>query len=182
MLSGKKLAKVCRERAIQDSQLADHLARGGMSRDEALSAVRKWKKGLYTPMPSKEDVERLATALGVEISDISEWRASCRYAPMSARKVRLVTQLIAGRPVQDALDLLTFTNKRAAPTVKKVLQNAIANADEQEADVDALVVSEARADQAGRRLGTKQWFPKDRGRAHPIRKEASHIHITVSEG
>ena len=54
-------------------------------------------------------------------------------------------------------------------------------ADEQEADVDNLYVSEARVDQAGRRIGTKAWHPKDRGRAHPIRKQASHIHITVSE-
>jgi len=182
MLSGKKLTDICKERKISDSQLAEHLAHGGMNRDEALSAVRNWKKGLYSPSPDKDAVERLATALGVETGAISEWRASYRYAPMSARKVRLVTQLIAGRDVQDALDLLTFTNKRAAPTIKKVLQNAIANADEQEADVDGLVVAEARVDQAGRRIGTKQWFPKDRGRAHPIRKEASHIHITVSEG
>ena len=101
---------------------------------------------------------------------------------MSPRKVRLVTQLINGRHVQDALDVLTFTHKRAAAAIKKVLQSAIANADEQEADVENLYVSEARVDQAGRRIGTKAWHPKDRGRAHPIRKEASHIHVTVSEG
>ncbi|MCI0498785.1 MAG: 50S ribosomal protein L22 [Planctomycetales bacterium] len=182
MLSGKKLTDVCKERAISDGQLAEHLAHGGMSKEDALSAVRNWKKCLYSPTPGKDDVQRLATALGVETGAISEWRASYRYAPMSARKARLVTELIAGREVQDALDLLTFTHKRAAPAIKKVLQNAIANADEQEADVDALIVAEARVDQAGRRIGTKQWFPKDRGRAHPIRKEASHIHITVSEG
>lgn len=182
MLSGKKLTQVCKERKIGDVQLADHLARGGMSKDDALSAVRNWKKCLYRPIPGKEDVERLASALGVEAGAISEWHASLQYAPMSASKVRLVTQLIAGRDVQDALDLLTFTHKRAAPAIKKVLQSAIANADEQEADVDNLYVSEARADQAGRRIGTKAWHPKDRGRAHPIRKEATHIYITVSEG
>ena len=66
--------------------------------------------------------------------------------------------------------------------MKKLLQSAIANADEQEADVDNLYVFEARADQAGRRIGTKAWHPKDRGRAHAIRKEASHIYVTVSEG
>ncbi|MHC5082333.1 MAG: 50S ribosomal protein L22 [Planctomycetota bacterium] len=112
---------------------------------------------------------------------MSEWVSSYRYAPMSASKARLVTQLIAGRDVQDALDLLTFTNKRAAVHVKKVLQSAIASADEQEADVDNLYVCEARVDQAGRRIGTKAWHPKDRGRAHPICKQASHIYVTVSE-
>lgn len=182
MLSGKKLNKVCKERKIGDGQLADHLSRGDMSRDEALSAVRNWKQELYVPIPVREDVERLCSALGVEAGEISEWRVSYRYAPMSASKARLVTQMIAGREVQDALDLLTFTHRRAAPAVKKLLQSAIANADEQEADVDNLYVSEARVDQAGRRIGTKAWHPKDRGRAHPIRKEASHIHITVSEG
>jgi large subunit ribosomal protein L22 len=182
MLSGKKLADMCKKQGVSDSQLAEHLARGGMSQDESLSAVGNWKKCLYSPTPGKEDVERLASALGVEVSAVSEWRVSYRYAPMSARKARLVSQLIAGRDVQDALDLLTFTHKRAAPAIKKLLQSAIANADEQEADVDNLFVSEARVDQAGRRIGTKAWHPKDRGRAHPIRKEASHIHITVSEG
>lgn len=182
MLSGKKLTKLCKDQNVSDGQLAEHLARGGMSKKDALMAIRNWKKCLYKPAPSAEDVDRLASALGVEKPAVSEWRASYRYAPMSASKVRLVTQLIAGRDVQDALDLLSFTHKRAAPAIKKVLQNAIANADEQEADVDNLYVSEARVDQAGRRIGTKAWHPKDRGRAHPIRKEASHIHVTVSEG
>lgn len=182
MLSGKKLAEVSKKSNVGDVQLAEHLARGGMSKDDALSAIGNWKQCKYTPIPGKEDVERLASALSVETGAISEWRASLRYAPMSASKVRLVTQLIAGRDVQDALDLLTFTHKRAAPAIKKLLQSAVANADEQEADVDNLYVAEARADQAGRRIGTKAWHPKDRGRAHPIRKEASHIYVTVSEG
>lgn len=182
MLSGKKLKDVCNEQKVSDSQLAEHLAHGGMNRDQAKTAIKNWKNGKFASKPSREDVERLASGLGVEVSAISEWAASHRYAPMSARKVRLVTDLIAGRDVQDALDVLTFTNKRAAYHVKKVLQSAIANADEHEADVDNLFVFEARADQAGRRIGTKSWHPKDRGRAHPIRKEASHIHVTVSQG
>jgi len=162
-------------------ELAGHLARGGRKENQATAAIRNWQKGQFTPQPSVEDVQHLAQALGVEVQEISEWRASYRYAPMSARKVRLVTQLIDGRDVQDALDVLKFTSKRAAESVRKVLQSAIANADEQEADVDNLIVTEARADQAGRRIGTKAWHPKDRGRAHPIRKEASHIYVTVSQ-
>ena len=65
--------------------------------------------------------------------------------------------------------------------VDKVLKSAVANADEQQAGVDNLYVSEARVDDAGLRIGTKRWIPKDRGRAHPIRKKACHIHITVTE-
>ena len=100
---------------------------------------------------------------------------------MSARKVRLVTDLIVGRGVQDAMDVLKFTRKRAASMVDKVLKAAVADADEQQADVDTLYVSEARVDEAGVRLGTKRWMPKDRGRAHPIRKTACHIHVTVTQ-
>ncbi|MHC4362672.1 MAG: 50S ribosomal protein L22 [Planctomycetota bacterium] len=100
---------------------------------------------------------------------------------MSARKVRLVTQLIVGRSVQDAMDILKFTRKRAATVVDKVLKSAVADADEQQADVDNLYVSEARVDDAGIRIGTKRWMPKDRGRAHPIHRKACHIYITVSQ-
>ncbi|RKY12795.1 MAG: hypothetical protein DRP52_04310, partial [Planctomycetota bacterium] len=66
MLSGKKLTQVCKERKISDGQLAEHLAHGGMSTEDALGVVRNWKKELYIPAPGKEDVERLVSALGVE--------------------------------------------------------------------------------------------------------------------
>ena len=181
MLNVKKFNEVCRDRKIGVKELAVSLARGGLSADEAATAIRNWQKGLMSPVPSREAIGHLAETLGVEVQEISEWKASYRYAPMSARKVRLVTTLINGRDAQDALDLLKFTRKRAAEAVRKVLQSAIANADEQEADVDNLIVTEARCDQAGRRIGTKAWHPKDRGRAHPIRKEASHIYVTVSQ-
>ena len=181
MLSGSRLKEICAQQNIGVEQLAGHLAHGGFDQDSAARALKNWQKGLYKPMPQVDDVERLADALGVEPVELSVWQASYRYAPMSARKVRFVTQLIAGRNVQDALDVLKFTRKRAAEMVAKLLKSAIANADEQEADVEKLYVYEARADGAGRRIGTKTWIPKDRGRAHPICKEASHIHVTVAE-
>jgi large subunit ribosomal protein L22 len=181
MLSAKKFNQVCQRQKMTAQQLASHLVRGGRTAKEAVSAIRNWQKGLMTPKPNLDDVRRLAEALGVEVQEISEWRAVYRYAPMSPRKVHLVTQLIQGREVQDALDVLQFTRKRAAEAVRKVLQSAVANADEQEADVENLVVTEARVDPAGRRIGTKAWRAKDRGRAHPIRKEASHIVVTVSQ-
>jgi large subunit ribosomal protein L22 len=182
MLSATKLKDVSDQRKMTAEELAESIARGNFEGKKAAAAVRNWKKGLFKPEPRQEDVERLAEALGVEAGDLADWRSSCRYAPMSARKVRLVTQLIVGRSVQDAMDILKFTRKRAAPMVDKVLKAAVADADEQQADVEALYVAEARVDDAGVRLGTKRWIPKDRGRAHPIRKRACHIHVTVTQG
>ena len=79
------------------------------------------------------------------------------------------------------MDVLKFTKKRAATMIDKVLKSAVAGADEQQADMENLYVSSARADDAGVRVGTKRWIPKDRGRAHPIRKKACHIYVTVAQ-
>jgi ribosomal protein L22 len=65
--------------------------------------------------------------------------------------------------------------------INKALKSAVANADEQQADVDNLYVNTARIDDAGIRVGTKRFIEKDRGRAHPIHKKACHIHITVTQ-
>ena len=100
-------------------QLAGQLVRAGLDKQDAISAVKNWQHGLFKPIPSSEDVKRLATALGVEPNDIAGWCSTCRYAPFAPRKARLVTQLIAGRTVQDALDILKFTRKRAAEMISK---------------------------------------------------------------
>lgn len=181
MLSTEKLNEKMKDLGIKSVVLADGLARSGFDKKEAVSAVQNWQKGLLKPIPKAEDIKRLADTLGVETTDISQWKASIKYAPGSPHKARLVTKLISGLEVQDALDTLKFTNKRAASMVIKVLKSAVANADENAADVENLYVSEARVDSAGVRIGTKRWIPKDRGRANPIRKMASHIHITVAE-
>jgi large subunit ribosomal protein L22 len=181
MLSVYKLNELCQEKQISVDELAGHLARGGFNRQKAMSAVKNWQKGLFKPEPQTEDVRRLATALSVEVNDLVDWRSSYRFAPMSAQKARLVTQLITGRRVQEAMDILKFTRKRAASMIDKVLRSAVADADEQQADVDNLYVSSARVDDAGIRIGTKRWIPKDRGRAHPIRKRACHIQVTVTQ-
>ena len=107
------------------------------------------------------------------------WKSTHRYARISPRKVRLVTALIAGRPVNEALDVLRFTRKRASVFVDKVLRTAMADADEQEADVRKLFVHEARVDEGPT---IKRFRPKDRGRAHPIMKRTSHIVVAVGEG
>ena len=181
MLSANKLKELCQRQQMDVEQLADQLVRGGLDKGKAISAVKNWQKGLFKPKPRAGDIRRLAAALSAEVNDLLDWRSSCRFAPLSARKARLVTQLIAGRSVQDAMDILKFTRKRAATMIDKVLKSAVADADEQQADVDNLYISSARVDEAGVRIGTKRWMPKDRGRAHPIRKKACHIHITVTQ-
>lgn len=181
MLSAKKLNKLCKERQVGTGQLADNLSRAGLDKKKAISAVRNWKNGLMKPIPKKEDIQHLARGLSAEVSDISSWTSSYSYAPMSATKARLVSELIVGLPVQTALDTLKFTPKRAASMFEKVLKTAIADADENQADVENLYVSEARVDDAGWRIGTKRWIAKDRGRAHPIRKTACHMYVTVTE-
>ena len=181
MLSANKLKEFCQQQQMGVEQLADQLVRGGLDREQAITAVKNWQKGLFKPKPNADDIRRLAAALSAEVNDLLDWRSSYRFAPLSARKARLVTQLIAGRSVQDAMDILKFTRKRAATMIDKVLRSAVADADEQQADVDNLYISSARVDDAGVRIGTKRWIPKDRGRAHPIRKKACHIHITVTQ-
>ncbi|MCK4871496.1 MAG: 50S ribosomal protein L22 [Phycisphaerales bacterium] len=100
------------------------------------------------------------------------------YARISARKVRLVADLIRGKSLDEALSLLSFSKKRAAVMVKKTLDAAVADAELDDADITVLYVSESRVD-AGPTL--KRWRPKDRGRAHPINKRTSHIIVAVEE-
>lgn len=106
------------------------------------------------------------------------WKATHRFARISARKARLIADMIRGRDVQDALNVLKFSPNRAAVMMSKVLTSAIANANEGEADVDLLYVKEARIDEGPT---MKRWRPKDRGRAHPIMKRTSHINVVVEQ-
>ena len=181
MLSTEKLNEKMKDRGVNSAVLAEGLSRSGFDKKDAVSAVKNWQKGLLKPIPQTEDVKRLAETLCVEATEISQWKASVRYAPTSPHKARLVTKLISGLGVQDALDTLKFTNKRAASMIEKALKSAVANADEDAADTENLYVSQARVDSAGVRIGTKRWIAKDRGKAYSIRKMASHIHITVAE-
>ncbi|MCP4376671.1 MAG: 50S ribosomal protein L22 [bacterium] len=104
------------------------------------------------------------------------WRAAHRFARISPRKVKLMTDLIRGRDVQEALNVLKFMPQRAAVLVSQVLTSAVANANEAEAAVDALYVETAKVDEGPT---MKRFRPKDRGRAHPILKRTSHITVVV---
>ena len=113
-----------------------------------------------------------------EAVDSKKWTARHRFARISPRKARLVATLIRHRRVGEALDVLKFTRKRASVFVLNTLKSAMANADEDEADMGRLYIREARVDPGPI---IKRWRPKDRGRAHPINKRTSHIVVTVQE-
>ncbi|MCG3127050.1 MAG: 50S ribosomal protein L22 [Phycisphaerae bacterium] len=106
------------------------------------------------------------------------YQATHRYARISERKARLVVGLIRGRRCDDALSILKFTPTRASHMVARVLNSAIANANEQEANMSRLFVAEAFVN-AGPII--KRFQPKDRGRAHPIHKRTCHITVLVDE-
>jgi large subunit ribosomal protein L22 len=106
-------------------------------------------------------------------------RAQAKHVRQSPYKVRRVLDLVRGLPVDEARVVLDFTNRKAAGTVKKVLDSAIANAEHNFAlDADELIVAGAYADE-GPTL--KRWRPRARGRATRIRKRTSHITIVVAD-
>jgi len=105
--------------------------------------------------------------------------AKLSHARISAQKCRLVADQIRGLPVERALQVLTFSQKKAAHMVRKVLESAIANAEHNEgADVDELKVSVVCVDEGPT---VKRWHARAKGRANHILKRTSHITITVAE-
>ncbi len=106
------------------------------------------------------------------------YRATHKYARIAPRKARLVADMIRGMPVDKAATALAFSKKRAAWYYKAVLRTAIANAEEDDATVAQLYVSESRVDEGPT---IKRFQPKDRGRAHPILKRTSHLVVALDE-
>ncbi|MBI3013617.1 MAG: 50S ribosomal protein L22 [Candidatus Tectomicrobia bacterium] len=108
-----------------------------------------------------------------------EVRAVLRFLRASPRKVRLVADLIRGKRVGEALNILTFTEKRAARKLEKVLRSAVANASETKKvkEVDDLVISRVLVDPGP---VWKRHMPRARGRATPIRKRTSHVTLILS--
>ena len=108
-----------------------------------------------------------------------ETQAVLRGARLSAQKGRLIADLIRGKSVAEALDILTFSPKKGADLVKKVLESAIANAEHNNgADVDELNVSTIFVDEG---MTMKRIRPRAKGRADRILKRTSHITVKVAE-
>lgn len=111
-----------------------------------------------------------------------EFKACHRYARMSARKARLVVDLIRGQTVNRALDDLAHDKHRASRFVRKVLASAVANALQDPAvRASRLVVNRAYVNGGPLLLGRLRYRPGPMGRAMPIRKWTCHIHLTVTD-
>lgn len=109
-----------------------------------------------------------------------EVAAKLKGAQISAQKARLVADQVRGKPVDEALSLLEFSNKKAAHIVRKVLNSAIANAENNEgADVDELTVSTVFVDEG---MTMKRLRPRAKGRADRILKRSCHITVKVADG
>lgn len=105
--------------------------------------------------------------------------AKHRQANISAQKTRLVADQIRGMQVEQALNLLTFSKKKAAVLIKKVLESAIANAEHNDgADIDELKVSSIFVDEGPT---MKRIRPRAKGRADRIFKRTCHITVKVSD-
>ncbi len=112
------------------------------------------------------------------------FRASHRYARISARKVRPLADLVRGKYADEALDILRYQPQRGARMLEKVIRSALGNAQDPDQnsgeaiDVEALVVSEARIDEGPM---FKRIRPRARGMAFMIKKRTSHIHVSLQD-
>lgn len=114
-----------------------------------------------------------------------EAKAKLRLARVSPRKARLVADLVRGRDVGEAVEILSFTRKKSAPLIKKLVESAVANAEysarqhNRPIDVDDLVVKAIYVDQGP---SLRRFRPRARGMATRIHKKTSHITVVVGEG
>ena len=114
-----------------------------------------------------------------------EAKAKLRLARVSPQKARLVADLVRGLDVGEAIEVLSFTRKKSAPMIKRLVESAVANAEHmaarsnQNLDVDDLVIREIYVDQ-GPTL--RRFRPRARGMATKIQKKTSHITVVVAEG
>jgi large subunit ribosomal protein L22 len=115
---------------------------------------------------------------GFKTNEREGTRAVLRHARLSPYKVREVLDLVRGKPVHEAEDILRFSERDAATVVGKVLHSAVANAENNdELEPEELFVSACFADEG---TTIKRWRPRARGRATRIRKRTSHITVIVS--
>jgi large subunit ribosomal protein L22 len=106
-------------------------------------------------------------------------RAILRGARISAQKGRLVADLIRGKPVDQAMNILGFTPKKGAAIIRKVLESAIANAEHNDgADIDALKVKTIHVE---RGAFMKRFQARAKGRGNRVTKQTCHIFITVGD-
>ena len=108
-----------------------------------------------------------------------EVKASLKHARVGAQKARLVADMVRGKDVASAIKILTFMNKKSALLFKKLIESAVANADQKKTlDLDKLYVKTVWVDQGS---VLKRFRPRAQGRAAGIRKKMSHINVVLDE-
>ena len=116
------------------------------------------------------------------MSTTREFTARHRFARITARKAGLIANMIRGRSVNEALELLQFTPNRGSAFYSKVLRSAVANASHDESvNMNRLFVSECRADDGPLLQGRLRYRPGPQGRAMPFAKRLSHLVVKVRE-
>lgn len=111
-----------------------------------------------------------------------ESTAKLRHARVSARKARLVANLVRGRDVPEAIEILAFTQKKSAPLIKKLVESAVANAEVhaeregEDLDVDDLFIESIWVDEGP---SLRRYRPRAQGRATRILKKTSHITVVL---
>jgi len=106
-----------------------------------------------------------------------ETQAILKGVRLSAQKGRLAADLVRGQPVERALNILSFSPKKSAAIVKKVLESAIANAEHNDgADIDELKVKRIHVEKAG---SLRRFRARAKGRGAKIEKQTCHIYVTV---
>ena len=133
----------------------------------------KTKKKVAAKSVNKRAKSAKRVAAGAVVAE-----ATVKHVRMSARKCRLVVDLIRGKQIEPALQMLRFSPKKGASFARKALESAIANAREKGADVDELWVTGCFVNM-GRTL--KRFIPAAHGRAVPNYKRSSHITIQVGQ-
>ena len=110
-------------------------------------------------------------------------KASLRFARVSPQKARLVADLVRGRDVDEALEILAFTRKKSAPMIKKLVESAVANAEQKarresvELDIDELFVKTICVDEGP---SLRRFRPRAQGRATRILKKTAHITLELA--
>ena len=108
-----------------------------------------------------------------------ETKASLRGVRLSAQKGRLVADLVRGKPVEQALNILEFSPKKGAKLIRKLVESAIANAEHNDgADIDQLKVQTIFVEEG---TSLKRFTARAKGRGNRIHKPTSHIYVTVGE-
>ncbi|MCJ8276071.1 MAG: 50S ribosomal protein L22 [Bdellovibrionales bacterium] len=108
-----------------------------------------------------------------------EVKASLKFVRVGDQKARAVADMIRGKMVNDAIRILTYENKKPAQMIKKLVESAVANADQKQViDVDNLYIKEIMVDKGP---FIKRYQPRAQGRAFVIKKKSSHINVVLDE-